>query len=92
VAFEATLHHATFVILSALRAALVDQVDFHPRDVIAHSAQGTLYYAPDPIGQCLVPFDRMVRIDLDMHADLLPDCSIKDISYAPTLPLRRYAP
>jgi hypothetical protein len=48
-AFEARLHYATFVILAALGAALVGQVDFHPRDVIAHSAQGILYYAPDLI-------------------------------------------
>jgi len=67
-AFEARLHHATMVILSALRAALVDQVDFHPRDVIAHSAQGKFHYPPDPIGQRLVAFDGMVRIDLDLHA------------------------
>jgi hypothetical protein len=86
VAFEARLHHATFVILAALRAALVCQVDLHPRDVIAHSAQGILHYAPDLIGHCFVTFDCMVRIDLDLHADLLPNCSIKDLSYVHTLP------
>jgi len=63
-------------------------VDFHPRDVIAHSAQGILHYAPDLIGQRLVTFDCVVRIDLDLHADLLSDCLIKDVFYAHRLPLR----
>jgi hypothetical protein len=57
-------------------------VNFHAHDVIAHSAQGILYYSPDPSSERLVPFYRMVGIDLDMHADLLPDCLIKNISYA----------
>jgi hypothetical protein len=69
-AFEARLHHATLVILAPLRAAFVGQVDLHPRDVIAHSAQGILHYAPDLSGQRLVTFNCMVRIDLDLHADL----------------------
>jgi hypothetical protein len=60
--------------------------------VIAHPAQGIFHYAPDLIGQRLVTFDCMVRIDLDLHADLLPDRLIKDVSYAHTLPLSRYAP
>jgi hypothetical protein len=72
-AFEAGLHHATFVILAALRAAFVGQVDFHPRDMAAHSAHGILHYAPDLSGQRLMTFDCMVCIDLDLHADLLPD-------------------
>jgi hypothetical protein len=67
-------------------------MDFHPRDVIAYSAQSAPHDAPDPSGQRLVTFDCMVRIDLDLHADLLPDCLIKYVSYAYTLPLSRYAP
>jgi hypothetical protein len=87
-AFEARLHHATFVILAALWAAFVGQVDLYPRDVIAHPAQSALHYAPDLSGQRLVTFDCMVRIDLDLHAYLLPNCLIKDVSYAHTLPLK----
>jgi hypothetical protein len=90
-AFEARLDQAAFVILSPLRTAFVGQVDLHPRDVIAHSAQGILDYAPDP-GQRLVAFDYMVRIDLDLHSDLLLRLLIKDVPYAQTLPLRCYAP
>jgi hypothetical protein len=91
VAFEARLHHAALVILAPLRAAFVGHVDLHPRNVIAHSAQRTLYYAPDPGGQRLVAFDCMIRIDLDLHADLLPNCLIDDVflrSYIAVGPLR----
>jgi hypothetical protein len=34
----------------------------------------------------------VVRIDLDLHADLLPNCLINDVSYAYALPSTRYAP
>jgi hypothetical protein len=79
-AFKASLHHATFVILAALRAAFVGQVDLHSRDVTAHSAQGILHYPPDLIGQRLLTFDCVVRIDLYLHADLLPNCLIENAS------------
>ncbi|MGC2247046.1 MAG: hypothetical protein WA609_10640 [Terriglobales bacterium] len=91
--FEARLHHATFVILAALRAALVGEVDLYPRDVIAHSAEGTLHYAPDLIGERLVTFDCVVRIDLDLHADLLPDHFDQGFfsrSYIAVRPLRHH--
>jgi hypothetical protein len=70
-AFEAGFHYAALVVLAALVAALVTQVDLHSRDVIADSAQGTLHYATDLSGQRLVIFDVMVGIDLDLHGVLL---------------------
>jgi len=69
-AFEAGFHHAALVVLGALVAALVAQVDLHSRDVIAEMAQSTLHYAPDLSGQSLVTFDVMVGIDLDLHGIL----------------------
>jgi hypothetical protein len=70
-AFEAGFHHAALVVLGALVAALVAQVDLHSRDVIAEMAQSTLHYATDLSGQSLVTFDVMVGIDLDLHGVLL---------------------
>jgi hypothetical protein len=61
-------------------------VDFHSRDVIAHSAQGVFHYASDASGQRLVTLDCMVCIDLDLDADLLPNCLIHGVSYTHTLP------
>jgi hypothetical protein len=66
-AFEAGFHHAALVFLGALVAALVAQVDFHSRDVIAQMAQSTLHDATDLGGQSLVTFDVMVGTDLDLH-------------------------
>jgi len=37
VAFEAGFHNAALVILAALVAVLIGQVDFHPRDMITES-------------------------------------------------------
>jgi hypothetical protein len=70
-AFEAGFHHAALAVLAGLVGALVAQVDLHSRDVIAEMAQGTLYYATDLRGQCLVTFNVMVGIDLDLHGVLL---------------------
>jgi hypothetical protein len=70
-AFEAGFHHTALVVVAALVAGLVAQVDFHSRDVIAEPAQGTLHYATDLSGQRLVTFDAMVGIDLDLHGVLL---------------------
>jgi hypothetical protein len=64
-------HHAALVILGALVAALVGQVDFNPRDMIADGVQCTLYYATDVSGQRLVTFDVVVSIDLYLHRVLL---------------------
>jgi hypothetical protein len=67
-AFEAGFHHATHVLIAALLfAVLIAQVDFHSRDVIADSAQGTLHDATDLSGQRLATFDVTVGIDLDLH-------------------------
>ena len=63
-AFEAGFHHAALVVLAALVAVLVAQVDLHSRNVIAASAQGTLHDATDLSSQRLVTFDVMVGIDV----------------------------
>jgi hypothetical protein len=70
-AFEAGFHHAALVVLAALLAALVAQVDLHSRDVMTDSAQGTLHCLPYPSGQRLVTFDVVVGVDLDLHGVLL---------------------
>jgi hypothetical protein len=72
VTFEACFHHATHVIVAALLVAvLIAQVDFHSRDVIADLAQGTFYDATDMSDHCLVTFDIVVGINLDLHGVLL---------------------
>jgi hypothetical protein len=71
-AFETGFHHAAqSVMANLLVAVLIAQVDLHPCDVIAESAQGILHYATDLSGQRLVTFDVMVGIDLDLHGVLL---------------------
>jgi hypothetical protein len=71
-AFEACFHHATHVVIAVLLVAvLIAQVDFHPGDVIADFAQGTFYDATDMSGQCLVTFDIVVGINLDLHGIFL---------------------
>jgi hypothetical protein len=69
--FEAGFHHTALVVLAALVAALVAQMDLHSRNVIADSAQGTLHYVTDLDGQRLATFDVMVGIDLYLHSVLL---------------------
>jgi hypothetical protein len=70
--FKAGFHHAAHVPGAALLVAvLIAQVHFHPRDVIAEPAQGTVHDSPDVSGQRLTPFDIAVGIDLDLHGVLL---------------------
>jgi hypothetical protein len=69
---QAGFHQAAHVVIAALLVAiLITQVNFHSRDVIADSTQGTLHNATDPSGQRLVTFDITVGIDLDLHGVLL---------------------
>jgi len=70
VAFEVGFHHAALVIGAAFVAGLVAQVDLHPRDVIAEMTQGTFDFASGPRRQCLMTFNMMISIDLDLHASL----------------------
>ena len=70
-AFEAGFHHAALVVLAALVAAPVAQVDFHSGDVIAESAQGALHYASDLCSQRLVTFDIVTGVYLNLHGVLL---------------------
>jgi len=65
--FQASLHHATLVVLASLSAVLVAQMNLHPCNVIAHPVQGSFDHATDMIGQSLATFDVMVRIDLNLH-------------------------
>jgi hypothetical protein len=70
--FEADIHHAAHVLITALFVAvLIAQVDIHQGDVIAETAQSILDYSTDLISQRLVTFDVMVGIDLDLHGVLL---------------------
>jgi hypothetical protein len=69
-ALEAGFHHAALVVVAALVAVLVAQVDLHSCDVIAESSQGALHYAIDLSGQRLMSFDVMVGIILDLHGGL----------------------
>jgi hypothetical protein len=63
---------ATEVVIAALLVAvLVTQVNIHLRDVFAESAESILYYAADLINQCLMGFNVVVGIDLDLHSVLL---------------------
>jgi hypothetical protein len=59
------------VIAALLVAVLVAQVNIHLRDVFAESAESILYYTTDLISQCLMAFDVVVGIDLDLHSVLL---------------------
>jgi hypothetical protein len=71
-AFKTGFHHATYVVIAALfGAVLIAQVDFHSRDGIADSTQGTFHDATDLRSQCLVALDVTVGIDLDLHGVLL---------------------
>jgi hypothetical protein len=71
-AFKAGFHHATYVVIAALfGAVLISQVDFHSRNGIADSTQGTFNDATDLRSQCLVALDVTVGIDLDLHGVLL---------------------
>jgi hypothetical protein len=71
-AFEAGFDHAAYIVIATLLGAvLIAQVDFDLRNVIAEPAQGILHDATDLSGHCLVPFDIMVGIDLDLHGILL---------------------
>jgi hypothetical protein len=66
-ALEAGFHQAAFVVLLALVAVLIAQVDLHSCDVIAESTQGALHHAIEPSGHRLVTLDVMVGIDLNLH-------------------------
>jgi len=66
-AFEAGFHHAVFVALAVLMALFVAQVNFHPRDVSAEPAQGTLHSSVDMSAERLVSSNVVVGIDLDLH-------------------------
>jgi len=46
-AFEVGFHHTALVALAVLMAILVTKVHFHPRDVIAESAQGIFHFSLD---------------------------------------------
>jgi hypothetical protein len=71
-AFKMGFDLATEVVIAALLVAvLIAQVNIHLRDVFAESAESILYYATDLISQCLMSFDVMVGIDLDLHSVLL---------------------
>jgi hypothetical protein len=71
-AFKAGFHHATYVVIAALfGAVLIAQVNFHSRDGIAESTQGTFHDATDLSGQGFVALDVTVGIELDLHGVLL---------------------
>ena len=66
--FESSLHHAALVVLTALAAVLVAQVDFDPRNVIARMGQGALNDARDPCRQRFVMLDIVVGVNLNLHS------------------------
>jgi hypothetical protein len=69
---QAGFHQATHVVIAALFVTIfITQMNFHPRDVIADSTQGTFHNTTDLSGQRLVTFDITVGIDLDLHGVLL---------------------
>ena len=67
---ESGLHNAAFTVLATLVAVHVAEMDFHPRDPIAESVQGTLHHAFNMGGELLAPFDVAIRTDLDLHLRL----------------------
>lgn len=72
-ALQAGLNQATFVVLARLLAVLVAQMNLDPRDVIAVPGQGVFDFACGPSRQCLVAFNVVVGIDLDLHDFFLCD-------------------
>jgi SNF family Na+-dependent transporter len=60
-------HHAALVVLAALVAVLVAEVDFHAGDLVAEPAQGLFHHRFDASGQLLAAFDAVVAIDLNVH-------------------------
>ncbi len=71
VTLKAGFDHAAFVVLAAFVAALVAQVNFYPRDVMADPAQSFLHGVTDPGELNLVSFNIVVGIYLDLHGVLL---------------------
>jgi hypothetical protein len=68
---EASLHHAALVVLAALAAVLIAQMNLDPRDVIARMGQGALNGTYDPCRQRFVLLDVAVGINLNLHSVLL---------------------
>jgi hypothetical protein len=72
VSFETGFDHAAHIVIAGLQiAVLIAQVNINMSDMIANSAQSSLHNATDLISQCLVTFDVMVSMDLDLHDVLL---------------------
>jgi hypothetical protein len=69
--FEASLHHAALVVLAALAAVLIAQMDLDPRYVIACVGQGALNGSCDRRRQRFVTLDVVVGVYLNMHSVLL---------------------
>jgi hypothetical protein len=69
--FETSFHHAAFLVLAALIAVLVAQVNLHSRDMVADVIQGILNEATDMRGQSLVSRDVVVGVYLYLHGMLL---------------------
>ena len=66
--FELSLHHAALIMLTALAAVLVAQVDLDPRDVIARIGQGALNDTDDPCLQRFVMLNIVVGVNLNLHS------------------------
>jgi hypothetical protein len=69
--FKARFQDATLVVLTALAAVFVGEVDFDARDLIARVIECVLDNVADVSGQAFAPFDVVVGIDLYLHAFLL---------------------
>jgi hypothetical protein len=65
---EASLHHAALVVLTALAAVLIAQVDLYPSYVVSFVDQGALNGAGDPCRQRFVMLDVVVGVYLNLHS------------------------
>jgi hypothetical protein len=68
---EARFQHAALIVLTALVAVFVAQVDFHTRYVIGESSEGALHDASHLTCKQFMAFDIVIRTDLDLHGTLL---------------------
>jgi hypothetical protein len=63
----ASLHQATLIVLAALVAVLVAQVDLDPRDAITRTDQGTLNKTYDPRRQRFIALNGVIGVDLNLQ-------------------------
>ena len=64
-------HLTALCVAVVLWAILVADLDFHPRNPVAESSECALHEALDFSGQFLTALDVVVRVDLNLHDDVL---------------------